>query len=125
MEKTLPAKVEMRPLIADFVSRFSRLFILALLCVFMAFVAPEFFRVGNLLNVFRSASLLAILAIGQTLIVLTGGIDLSMGTVATLAAIVTAWLLDRAHVPVPLAMAAGVAIGAVSGSANGLMRAYI
>jgi ribose transport system permease protein len=48
-----------------------------------------------------------------------------MGTVATLAAIVTAWLLDRAHVPVPLAMAAGVAIGAVCGSANGLMRAYI
>lgn len=125
MEKTVPAKFEARPFLADFVTRFSRLFILALLCVFMAFAAPQFFRVANLLNVLRSASLLAILAIGQTIIVLTGGIDLSMGTVATLAAIVTAWLLDRASVPVPLAMAAGMAIGGVAGSANGLMRAYI
>ncbi|OQB28526.1 MAG: Ribose transport system permease protein RbsC [Chloroflexi bacterium ADurb.Bin180] len=125
MEKTMPARIEARPLLADFVTRFSRLFMLALLCVFMAFVAPEFFRAANLLNVLRSASLLAILAIGQTIIVLTGGIDLSMGTVATLAAIMTAWLLDRAHVPVPLAMAAGLAVGAFSGSANGLMRAYI
>jgi ribose transport system permease protein len=125
MENTIPAKAESRPVLAEFVSRFSRLFMLVLLCVALAIVAPGFFRISNLLNVFRSTSLLAILAIGQTIIVLTGGIDLSMGTVATLAAIVTAWLMDRAAVPVPMAMAAGMAIGALAGSANGMMRAYI
>lgn len=125
MEKTIPAKADSRPTLAELVSRFSRLFILALLCVLMAFVAPGFFRVSNLLNVLRAASLLAILAVGQTIIVLTGGIDLSMGTVATLAAIMTAWMLDRAHVPVPVAMAAGMAVGGVAGSANGFMRAFI
>ena len=125
MEKTIAAGADIRPTLAEFVSRFSRLFILALLCVVMAFVAPGFFRISNLLNVLRAASLLAILGIGQTIIVLTGGIDLSMGTVATLAGIMTAWLLDRAHVPVGVAMAAGMAVGAVAGTANGLMRAYI
>ena len=110
MEKTIPARADSRPTFAEFVLRFSRLAILALLCVVMALVAPGFFRISNLLNVLRAASLLAILGVGQTIIVLTGGIDLSMGTVATLAGIMTAWLMDRAHMPVPVAMAAGMAV---------------
>jgi len=125
MEKAIPAKTSSRAPLAEFVSRFSRLFFLALLCVIMAFVAPQFFRISNILNVLRAASLLAILAIGQTIIVLTGGIDLSMGTVATLAGIMTAWLLDRAHAPVALAMAAGMGVGVIAGTANGIMRAFI
>lgn len=125
MGKALPATTEKRGLNVEFLYSISRLLFLAMLCVIMAFVAPGFFRVSNLLNVLRAASLLTILAIGQTIIVLTGGIDLSMGTVATLAAIATAWLLNRAQVPVPVAMAAGMAVGAVAGGANGFMRAFI
>ncbi len=125
MEKAIPAKTSLRAPLAEFVSRFSRLFFLILICVIMAFAAPQFFRISNLLNVLRAASLLAILAIGQTIIVLTGGIDLSMGTVATLAGIMTAWLLDRAHAPVALAMAAGMAVGVLAGAATGIMRAFI
>lgn len=111
--------------VMDLLSRFSRVLFLLALCVVMGLIAPGFWRVSNALNVLRAASLLAILGIGQTIIILTGGVDLSMGTVATLAAIATTWLLDRAQFPIPVAILSGTAVGAVAGVANGFMRATI
>jgi ribose transport system permease protein len=105
--------------------RFSRILFVAILSVVMGIVAPGFWRVTNALNILRQASLVGILGIGQTIVILTGGIDLSVGTVATLAAIATTWMLERGGFPVWLTVICGTLIGGAAGLANGFMRAYI
>jgi ribose transport system permease protein len=109
---------------AESLLRLSRVMFLIALSLLLGIIAPGFWRLTNAFNVLRQASLLAVLAIGQTVIILTGGIDLSMGTVATLAAIATTWLLDR-NIPMPVAVLGGTTIGALAGMVNGVLRAYV
>ncbi|MDF3041538.1 MAG: lsrC, partial [Thermomicrobiales bacterium] len=59
---------------------------LALLCVVLSVVAPNFLTPGNLRNVLWQVTAIGIIAIGQTLVILTGGIDLSVGGIAALSA---------------------------------------
>ena len=58
----------------------SRLLVLVLLCVVLTIASPVFFTATNALNVLRVASLLVILAIGETIVILTAGIDLSIAS---------------------------------------------
>src|SRR4051812_1434489 len=93
--------------------------ILAALLVVTAIVAPEFFQVRNVLYVSRQASIVGVIAIGMTFVILTGGIDLSVGSILALTAVVTADLVD-AGVPVPLIAVAAIALGAAVGVVNGI-----
>jgi ribose transport system permease protein len=93
--------------------------ILAALLVVTAIVAPEFFQVRNVLNVSRQASIVGVIAIGMTFVILTGGIDLSVGSILALTAVVTADLVD-AGVPVPLIAVVAIALGAAVGVVNGI-----
>src|SRR4051794_3791288 len=93
--------------------------ILAALLVVTVIVAPEFFQVRNVLNVSRQASIVGVIAIGMTFVILTGGIDLSVGSILALTAVVTADLVD-AGVPVPLIAVAAIALGAAVGVVNGI-----
>ena len=102
----------------------SRLFVLALLCVVMTIASPVFLTGTNALNVLRVASLLVILGIGQTIVILTAGIDLSIGSVLTFSSVIAA-LAIKAGVPLPLALAAGLVVGAALGFLNGLMVAVV
>ena len=61
---------------------------LVLLFVFFSFATPYFFNVGNLLNIIRQVSLIGILAMGMTMVIVTGEIDLSVGAIYGAAAIV-------------------------------------
>jgi ribose transport system permease protein len=83
----------------------------------------SFLTSGNITNLMRQASLIAIIAIGQTFVIITAGIDLSVGAVVGLASTVVALLL-KAGVPIPAAVAltllVGVAVGAVN--AFGIVR---
>jgi ribose/xylose/arabinose/galactoside ABC-type transport system permease subunit len=72
-----------------------------LLCVFLSLTSPAFLTTVNLFGVARAFSLTAIVAIGQTLVILTGGIDLSVGSVLALAGLSTGMLL-QAGWPLPL-----------------------
>lgn len=78
----------------------------------------------NLDNLVRQVAVFAILAIGQLFVILTGGIDLSVGSVLGLSGGMTALLLI-AKVPVPLAILAGLAIGVITGLLNGMLVAYL
>jgi ribose transport system permease protein len=79
-----------------------------------------FLTSANLFSVMRSFSLTAIMAIGQTMVILTGGIDLSVGSIMGLSGLLTAMLIQAGY-PVELAVVAGLLTGLGVGFLNGLM----
>ncbi|GBD22191.1 Ribose import permease protein RbsC [bacterium HR28] len=99
---------------------FNILVALLVLGAFLSVTTDAFLTTGNLFGVARAFSLTAIVAIGQTMVILTGGIDLSVGSVLALAGLSTGMLLERG-VPLPVAMLAGLGVGALVGLVNGLL----
>ncbi|TIN12237.1 ABC transporter permease [Mesorhizobium sp.] len=114
---------------AEFLHRFSLrdagtlIGLVVILAVFGALV-PGFFAERNLINILQQSSINACLALGMTLVIISGGIDLSVGPTAALSAVISASMLV-AGVPFPLAIAAGFAIGLVCGLLNGVLVAYV
>jgi fructose transport system permease protein len=101
--------------------------LLALLaaCVFFAFQSDRFWTGDNLSLVLQQVMVVGVQAIGQTLIILTAGVDLSCGTVMALGGIVMTKLAAESGVPVPVAIAAGIAVTTLLGAANGLLVSRI
>lgn len=97
---------------------------LLLVTTFMVFASDNFLTGANLENIVRQVSINAIIAVGMTCVILTGGIDLSVGPVMALSGTLSAGLLV-AGVPPPLAIGAGLAIGVGFGLGNGLLVAYL
>lgn len=99
--------------------------ILALLLMLTLLVlsqqSDKFFTVANLLNQGRLMAEVGIVALAMTFVIVTAGIDLSVGSVLGLVAIVMGVLWQKVGLPLPLAMGLGVALGAVAGFANGLV----
>lgn len=103
---------------------------LLFLVVVVSFLNPNFFTVDNLLNILRQTSVNAIIAVGMTLVILTAGIDLSVGSVLALCGAFAATLVAMevpVLVAVPTALLAGAALGAISGIiiAKGKVQAFI
>ena len=98
--------------------------VLVLLCVFMSIMAPSFLSVHNGLNVARSVSINAILAAGMTMIIITAGIDLSVGSILAVSG-VSGVLLFVGGVPTPLALIGGILTGALAGFINGAFVAWL
>lgn len=92
---------------------------LVILLVIGALLSPFFLQPANLLNVARQVAIIGILGIGMTFVILTAGIDLSVGSIVGFVAIVAAMLLSGGT-PWPLALLAGLAAGALIGGINGL-----
>jgi ribose transport system permease protein len=82
---------------------------------------PQFLQAENLLDLAQQISVNAILAFGMTLVILIGGIDLSVGAVVALIGTLTVWLLPR--VGLAIALPAGLAAAAFCGMVNGLCAA--
>jgi ribose/xylose/arabinose/galactoside ABC-type transport system permease subunit len=91
--------------------------------VVFALLSPYFFTADNLLNISLQASITAIIAVGMTFVILTGGIDLSVGSLVALAGIVTTSVL-KLDVPIivsfPFAILSGLLVGGASGMMAGL-----
>lgn len=98
--------------------------VLLLLIVIMGLLAPNFFTVDNGLNVVRAVSINAILAAGMTLIILTSGIDLSVGSNLAVAGVVGV-LLATVGVPAFLAVLGGMLAGGIAGFLNGALVAWL
>lgn len=94
---------------------------LAIACVFFSLSTDRFLSAENLSLVLQQVMVVGVIAIGQTLIILTAGIDLSCGMVMALGSIVMTKLAVDAGVPVPLAILLGVAVTAAFGLVNGLL----
>ncbi|MFF1460364.1 substrate-binding domain-containing protein [Streptomyces sp. NPDC058330] len=97
---------------------------LAVLLVAMSLLSGDFLTTQNLLNVGVQAAVTAILAFGVTFVIVSAGIDLSVGSVAALSATVLAWSATSAGVPVWLAVILAVATGIACGFVNGALVAY-
>ncbi|MGF1706430.1 ribose ABC transporter permease [Enterovibrio baiacu] len=103
---------------------------LLFLIVVVSFLSPNFFTADNILNILRQTSINAIIAVGMTLVILTAGIDLSVGSVLALCGAFAASLIAM-EVPVliavPTALFAGAVLGAISGIiiAKGKVQAFI
>lgn len=91
-----------------------------LLCLALSLLSDRFLTVGNLTNVLRQSTINLIIAIGMTYVILTAGIDLSVGAVLALSTVVTADLLQRG-VPILPTVLLGLTLGGVLGMASGLL----
>lgn len=103
----------------------SRVFVLALLCIALTIASPVFLTPTNAMNILRVASLMVILGIGETIVILTAGIDLSLGSVLTISSVLAALALKEWQLPLPIALLIGIASGTALGLINGWMVAIV
>jgi ribose transport system permease protein len=103
---------------SDWIKRFLPFASLVALCVLIAALEPKFLSTGNLAGVARQTAVITIIAMGMTVVMVSGGIDLSVGSVMALAGVVGAFALANGA-PVLAGISASVAAGAACGLANG------
>ncbi|MGA2765029.1 MAG: ABC transporter permease [Spirochaetia bacterium] len=96
---------------------------LAVVIILAVIVSPVFFQAKNLFNILRQASALGVLAMGQTVVVVSGGIDLSVAAVMQLAGVSVAEMTKGSDATVWLALPVVLAAGALIGLGNGLLVA--
>ena len=94
-----------------------------LLVISASFISSHFLNPINILNVLRQVALYGILGVGMTFVILTKGIDLSVGSTVALVGVVGALLMERG-VPIPLMIPICLALGAVVGAVNGFGVSY-
>ena len=94
---------------------------LLLLVAFFSIRAPHFFTVQNAIIIFDQVTVYGILAIGMTLVIITGGIDLSVGSVLAFSAMTTGWLFSIVGLPFIPALFIGILAGAACGLISGLL----
>ena len=94
---------------------------IVILCLVMAFVKPGFYRLSNLMIILQDASIYMVLAMGMTLVITGRGIDLSIGAIAALSAVVMALLIKDVGLDVVSAMLIAELIGVACGATNGFV----
>jgi len=97
---------------------------LIIVCIVFASLSDSFVSQYNFFNILRQSAVVAILAAGMVFVIVTGGIDLSVGSVVALSGIVTAGVLASGSA-VPVAISAGIGVGILFGLANGFIVAYV
>jgi ribose/xylose/arabinose/galactoside ABC-type transport system permease subunit len=96
---------------------------LLVLCVALWIATPYFATIDNLLNVVEQSTIVGIIAIGMTFVILTGGIDLSAGSLVALSGVVTAMVLQAGY-PLAIGLLAGLGAGTGAGVINGALVTY-
>ena len=104
----------------DVIQALYRLIAVALLCAALTALSDVFFTTNNILNVLRQTALLFLMASGLTLVILTAGLDLSVGANIALSACLAASVMKTTGSPL-LGMATGIGCGAAVGFANGIL----
>jgi len=94
--------------------------ILVVLIIAFSIVSPDYLSVGNLVNILRQYAFVLILAVGQTLVIITAGIDLSVAATAALSGSVMGVTYAHMGLPAPVAIGAGLLSGFAVGLLNGL-----
>ena len=100
--------------------------LIALLIIVGVFTSltPIFLTPSNLINIFVQSTITSIIGIGMTLVIISAGIDLSVGPLVALVIVVVATQMVNG-IPVPIAIVIGLAIGIVAGIFNGVMIAHV
>lgn len=98
---------------------------LVAIILFFAFMTGAFLTFDNFIVILRQISIIGICAFGETLVVIGGGIDLSVGSTVALSGVIAASLAKFMEVPIPLAFLAGVAAGSLCGLLNGILTTKV
>nr|WP_147195115.1 MULTISPECIES: ribose ABC transporter permease [Rummeliibacillus] len=106
----------------DLIQKLGPLLGLLLIIIIISFMSPSFLTATNIFNVLRQVSISALIAFGMTFVILTGGIDLSVGSTLALTGAISAGLLAGGMNPL-LAMLIGLLLGALLGAINGVIIA--
>jgi ribose transport system permease protein len=104
----------------DVIQVFYRLLAALLICAALTILTNSFFSLGNILNVLRQTSLLFFIASGLTLVVLTAGLDLSIGANVAISACIAGTVIQQTGSPT-LGVLTGICVGGLVGLLNGLM----
>lgn len=101
--------------------------VVAMLIVALAvgLTTSRFYQLDNLMNIALQVSIVALMAIGSTIVIITGAIDLSPGSAVALLTMVMALTIKFLKVPIPLAVLLVVTLGGILGGINGLVSAYL
>ncbi|MBZ9601163.1 ABC transporter permease [Phyllobacterium chamaecytisi] len=95
-----------------------------LACIFLSFATDSFATSKNLYNITRNVTFVAIIALGMTLVIITGGIDLSVGSVLCLCSMILGVVMHAGY-SIEVGIAASIATALVIGACHGLLIAYI
>jgi ribose/xylose/arabinose/galactoside ABC-type transport system permease subunit len=99
--------------------------VLIAICAIFTVIKPVFLSPENLLSIVHQAAIIGIMAIGMTFVIMTGGIDLSIGPVLAIAGVFAADILTATDGNVALAIGGALCVAAAVGLANGLIVAYL
>jgi ribose/xylose/arabinose/galactoside ABC-type transport system permease subunit len=109
--------------IREIISKYGIYFAFLIMLLLFSLLNPKFLTMRNIINIVRQISFNSILAMGMTMVIITGGIDLSVGSVLALTAVVTASLVrtESQLLPFPVAVLAGLLLGCLCGFINGVI----
>jgi ribose transport system permease protein len=95
----------------------------ALIALFIVFslASPNFFKFDNIVGILLATAVNGVLALGVTFVIITAGIDLSVGTTMTFAAVMTGVFITFWRLPIPLGIIGGILAGGLAGMVNGLV----
>jgi len=105
----------------QWLSRYGLLLALVLLCIVLSFASKSFFTAQNLMIVLRQISINGILAVGVTFVLLTGGVDLSLGSLVALTGVVAASFAHPESYPLVMPLCMGLLAGTMCGMVNGVV----
>ncbi len=108
--------------IFNFLISYNTIFIFLLMLIISAFASRAFFTADNLFNLIRQVTPVGIISMGMLLVILTGGIDLSVGSVVAMVGVLCA--LFTKIMPLPLAVLSALATGILAGGLSGYLVAY-
>src|SRR5512133_3815843 len=94
---------------------------LIVLFIVFSLASPNFFQFDNVVGILIATTVNGVLALGVTFVIITSGIDLSIGTVMTLSAVMTGVFITIWHFPVAMGIVAGMGTGALAGVVNGVI----
>lgn len=94
---------------------------LIIVVIYLSFASPVFLSLNNLFNIVSQTAVTAVIALGMTFVIITAGIDLSVGSNAALSGVVGVMMIVYVGVPWPLAILGGTLIGGLIGLVNGLL----
>lgn len=100
------------------------LVVIAVLWVLLALSTPSFLTTGSIVPLLVSTAPVALVGVGMTVVIITGGIDVSVGSMLTACSVVVARTMVGQGIPLPVAVLLGVAVGGALGLVNGLLIAY-
>jgi len=118
-----PTAAERRPL-WSYISNYLIYLVFVGICLILALATPNFFTAGNLVNIIRQSSFRTIVAVGMTFVIITAGIDLSVGGIIAVSGVVGCLVLVHPGLSpawaLPLGILTGIAVGTGIGAVNGI-----